>query len=560
MNPRALLAPFTLLLALCSLALISACAEDASDPALEVDDAPVSLVPPGKADNFFSTVAQEYTVTGQTSAAVDASCLSLHASDPDPTARCQMESVGLKNFAIAWFLNQYVIDKHDSANEGWGGFTAMTRPASFDSLAITPTADGAFSYTFTSELSGPLNLLSKMPTEACADDATARCFTLAIPVMSNATLRKLDLDREWYRSSPYSEYNPDTYTGEKETLTLKIQPYPRSNDAFLEYGKLFNPTQLALTGGQLRVGVFVGWDYYDDRYDLQTAKEVYTWLTTTQGFTSAVASYDDYKIDSPDLTKTIKVQGQPVEVAVKIVHPGQGDPGEAAFAGQMKSEMITAFGERQVILYEGHAGPLYGFALANWRMTSAGELDDSELPSIKLPERFYQLVMASGCDTYMVADALYKNPAKAGRVDLDVITTSSFSNAAGSGRTTKAVIDAVINQRDKRSGLKPTTYGALLRTLNSERWMTPLYGVHGIDDNPRANPFADESVLCKPCKATSDCGGNDAMCVLLDRDNAICTTLCRSDADCPQGYECWDVSSSSTIVSMQCVPADLSCK
>src|SRR5690606_32045635 len=116
----------------------------------------------------------------------------------------------------------------------------------------------------------------------------------------------------------------------------------------------------------------------------------------------------------------------------------------------------------------------------NWRATEAGELDDTELPLLDIPSNFYQVVMASGCDTYMVADALYKVPVKAGRVDLDMITTSSFSNAAGRGRTTKALVDAVVNQDDDGE-LKPMTWGEVLRELNREYWMTPIYGVHGID-------------------------------------------------------------------------------
>lgn len=62
--------------------------------------------------------------------------------------------------------------------------------------------------------------------------------------------------------------------------------------------------------------------------------------------------------------------------------------------------------ERQLISYEGHAGPLYGFALGNWKKTEAGELNDSELSGLTIPADFYQVLLISGCDTYMVADSL----------------------------------------------------------------------------------------------------------------------------------------------------------
>jgi hypothetical protein len=272
-----------------------------------------------------------------------------------------------------------------------------------------------------------------------------------------------------------------------------------------------------------------------------------------------VGSYDEYGIDAGDLRKTIQVNGQAVEVEVKLVHPGQGDPANPAFAGQMKEAMIKAFGQRQMIIYEGHAGPLYGFALANWRQTEAGELDDSELPHMQVPQDFYQIVLASGCDTYMVADSLYKLPQKQGRVDLDVITTSSFSNAAGRGRAAKAMMRAVLNQEDEGS-LKPQTYGALLRELNYEWRMTPLYGVHGIDDNPRVNPFADLSVLCQPCDDQGQCGGQGNTCLEFGEGTSVCGVSCKTDEDCPQDYGCFQVADGDTIYDSQCAPRSLSCQ
>lgn len=534
---------------------LSACGQEGAQPSGEGQGV-AELVRPGKADNYFSTVGQEYTVTGQTFALAEPGCLEDEAQSKDACAR---QAAGLKNFEIAWILNQYVIDKHDSANENWGGFTAMTRPESFEALdAGSIDGDGRFGYTFTSELSGPLDLLEEMPVKDC-EDGQGLCFTLEVPVLDHSTLASLETGREWYRKAPFSDYDPATYTGEKESLTLRIEPFPRSSDAFLEYGKLFSPQQLAKAEGKLRIGVFVGWDYYDARYDLQTAREVYRWLTLDQGFQSPVDSYEDYGIDADELRKTIKVNGQEVQVEVKLVHPGQGDPASPAFAGQMKEAMIKAFGQRQIIIYEGHAGPLYGFALANWRQTEAGELDDSELPGMDVPQGFYQVVLASGCDTYMVADSLYQLPEKQGRVDLDVITTSSFSNAAGRGRSAKALMRAVVNQEDGGS-LRPQTYGALLRELNYELFMTPIYGVHGIDDNPRANPFADASVLCQPCTAQEQCGGQGNACLQVEPGVSVCGVSCKTDEDCPQDFGCFQIAQGDTIYDAQCAPKTLSCQ
>jgi hypothetical protein len=519
-------------------------------------DSAGTIVPPGKADNYYSTNAREYTVTGSTYATIDATCLSRHASEPDPQKVCSLESITLKNFSIAWFLNQYVINKHEAANQDWGGFTAMTRPASYETLEVSaPDANGKFSYRFTSELSGPLDLLTQIPTQACGEN---KCFTLEVPVLPNSTLSKLDTGSEWYRKAPFNAYDPGTYSGEKETLELTIKPYPRSNDAYFEYQKLFSPDQLAKAGNALRIGIFVGWDYNSERFDLQTAKELYRWLTEDEGFTSPVANFDALKIDSGDFQKTIKVNGKDVVVRVLLVHPGQGDPTNETFAGQMKSALIQAFGERQIVIYEGHAGPLYGFSLSDWNLTSTGELDDTELPGLSIPENFYQVVLASGCDTYMVADSLYQNPVKQGRLDLDVITTTSFSNAAGQGRTSKVLLDAVLNQ-DAGGQLQPKMYGEILRNLNNEWWMTPLFGVHGIDDNPRVNPFADFSKLCEPCTTATECGGYDSQCVDYGSGQKHCGTKCESNNDCPDGYGCFDIRFGDTITTKVCAPSTMTC-
>lgn len=291
--------PLLLATLLLSTVALAACGDETPAPADTAAGGVSTIVPAGKADDYFSTAGQEYTIKGKTFAVIDADCMAAHADGLDPEQTCKLQSIGLKNGSIAWFLNQYTLDKHEAANEKWGGFTAMTRPASYEALETSaPDADGRFDYTFTSELSGPLDLLDNLPTTSCDEGL---CFTLDLPELDNATLAQVETGSEWYRRSPWSEYDPGTYNGVKETLQLSIATYPRSNDAFLEYNKLFNPEHLAHAGGKLQIGVFVGWDYNTERFDLQTAKEVYRWLTVDQGFKSPVGTFEDYTIDSPDL-------------------------------------------------------------------------------------------------------------------------------------------------------------------------------------------------------------------------------------------------------------------
>ena len=92
--------------------------------------------------------------------------------------------------------------------------------------------------------------------------------------------------------------------------------------------------------------------------------------------------------------------------------------------------MRDSLAHRDVIVYGGHSGPFYGFALANWRMTDEGDLDDSELASVQMPSDRYQIVVADGCDTYQIGAAFGRNPAHPDLANLDVVTTTSFSDAS----------------------------------------------------------------------------------------------------------------------------------
>ena len=140
-----------------------------------------------------------------------------------------------------------------------------------------------------------------------------------------------------------------------------------------------------------------------------------------------------------------------------------------------------------------------------------------------------------------------------------MITTTSFSNAGGKGRTAKLIVDGVANT-EQSGALEPKTYGELIRKLNQEYWMTPIYGVHGIDDNPRFNPFADAALNCKQCTAHADCGGYETLCADYGGGNKRCATKCEADNDCPNGFTCFDIREGNTLVSKNCAPSTLSCE
>ena len=255
--------------------------------------------------------------------------------------------------------------------------------------------------------------------------------------------------------------------------------------------------------------------------------------------------------------------GRDVEIRVRIFYGKAGtdtDPDTAAGGRVLEQDMRTSLATRDVIVYSGHSGPFYGFALANWRKTDEGDLDDSEMSSVAMPADRYQVVVAEGCDTYQIGEAFRQNPAKPDGRLVDVITTTSFSNAS-TPATVEDIISALI-ERDSHGRLRPRTVKSLLSKLDGNSWgFHTMYGIHGLDDNPALHPFAATENLCQACGANADCGGPGNLCVTVGHEGKRCVAACTDDRGCPDGYACRAIASqsSSTIYGRACVPAALSC-
>ena len=61
------------------------------------------------------------------------------------------------------------------------------------------------------------------------------------------------------------------------------------------------------------------------------------------------------------------------------------DPDTAAGGIVLEKDMRESLNTRDVIIYSGHSGPFYGFALANWKKTDEGDLDHP--PPLRLRQR-----------------------------------------------------------------------------------------------------------------------------------------------------------------------------
>jgi hypothetical protein len=545
-------------LARISLGLVSlvaaACGSKGSLPEAPATPAPSGdtgeFVQEGKEDNFLALRAQEYVVEGTTTVTIEDT---LAAAPEAEKLRRVQQLVPLKQVVVGWFLNQYLAAKeHDQGNASYGGFDALTKNGAYEDLGIEAVDATTFRFTLRQWFGGKVDLLSKLPATTEADGR--KSFELSIGKISNDEMARLETNAEWYRDAPWSAFDPAKVDAAKlDKVKLYVASERKSVDGWIDTNRLF-------ADGKVTVGVHFGWDYHSE-YHLKHSREVYDWMVGEAGFNSPVGSYDEYRRASGPLTKNIQANGKPILVEVSLFwgKPGTDtDPDTSAGGKVLEEDMRRSFAEREVIVFQGHSGPFYGFALANWRKTDEGDLDDSEIPSLPMPADVYQLVVAEGCDTYGLGEAFRKNPAKPGAKNVDVVTTTSFSNAStadGVKDTLRAVVGV-----DAAGNHKPSTFVEYLGNLDSNSyWFNTMYGVHGIDDNPHVHPYAVVANACKPCAADTDCGPAGNRCTKLGAGK-FCSFPCTADDGCPQGYKCLSVQTGGTITSSQCAPSNMSCQ
>ena len=518
---------------------------DSDDPSADG----LSVVPHGKEDNFFAPAAREYLVEGTW-------YLTLQSHYADKTEEQRVKRVKrllpFKQIAFSYFLNAYIApkDKKDK-NASYGGFNAVTKNASFDDLRIEKAGELTYSFTIRQEMGGPEDLLQKMPVSASADGSLT--FGLVVGKVDNVTIQKVAFNDEWYHAKPWKDFKPENFDADLlETIELTVTPQPRSLDAWPEYSELF-------ADGKVSIGIHFGWDYNNADH-LKDPRRMFYWLSN-DGFERPVSTFNDMKRDSGPFTKTIQANGKPVEVEVFLHWPVPGtdtDPDTATGGKNLEKDMVKSLEKREVIIFSGHSGPFYGFALANWKKTEEGDLDDSKIPGLDLPD-FYQIVLAEGCETYALGQAFWDNPAKASRTNLDIITTTTYSTAY-EANPIKEFLSAVVGtwEEDKKTHV-PWTYGELLKALDWGTWDPAMYGVHGIDDNPHLHPYADPAFFCDVCDDYSDCGAEGNFCVSLGTDGRFCTGECTGDDGCPDGYTCAAVAREQSITGRACVPLTYQC-
>lgn len=540
-------------------------------------------------EDFVAAESREYWVSGTDTVTLEPE----YASKPEAARLDRAHSLAAnRRIAVAWFLNAYLADKEvGDPNFDWGKFNAQVRFGNdTDQTEVRKVGGQTYAFDFKFGVVGYNDLMNSIIADLHLAPGT-RNFSLPMPFLNNKLMAQLTTHHEWFRDDPWGFWGPKaTPVNEQRLIAMHLAPQPVDSDAYLPIDRL-------VADGHLSIAVHFGWDGENPgrRNDIVLSEVMFQQLTQ-MGFQTpakSFASYEPFKATTPPFKKSIKVNGKDVEVEVSVYFGGQHadgvevagpdittDAGGKIVGAQMRSSLST----KRVIIYIGHSGVRRGFNLADWNQTTEGNVPPLELATLPMLNSF-QLVVAEGCQTYYLADAFWQNPSKRDRRNLNLITSNGFT-ASGSITTATRLIKALTQQstttgkpqmvsprvssilaalnRDYKIPFPKKSGAAALNLTEGDQDdpLFPVYGLHGVQEDPKADPLANAKSLCKPCTSKDSCGGDGNICSPIKGAPAFCTMGCTDDTGCVAlggpGYRCHAPSSPGG--AGVCVPVASVCK
>lgn len=503
-------------LRICVIALVLAsCGNDLT--VLTADSSGVFALPDEqKADNYISTTAREYRLTGTSHAVLPEGFEALEGEARDVALQSAIDSrLSRVSGAVKKHITT-VFAEHNTGGETGekAKWFVYVRRNSGEATPSEVTADGRARFAFELELVGSWYLMSKVAPE----DSATRSFRVTV--------------QDWGT-------NPNS-----EDVDIEIRG-SESRDAFPKYDELF-------ADGVFDIAVHFGGDYNEGRHDIETAK----WTVETvlkSGWTHpTVSAFEELGIDSGPFTKTVLVEGRDVEVRVKVVH---SDMVTEADEEKLSLSMKESLANYDAVFYSGHAGAGAGFILD---YQPRHEIKAAEFATLELPSK-YQIFVFDGCRTYRTyVDDMMKNPAKSWD-NMDIVTTVN-TTPFGAGYY---VIWEFLNwfTLTSESGAHfPLSWQTILRGVNKPSFWSVHYGVHGIDNDPKLNPHGSDGIACKPCTDDTECGAGGNLCLGYNTGSS-CGVACTTDSACPDGFRCARITDDPDLfyISKQCVRRDYTC-
>jgi hypothetical protein len=443
--------------------------------------------------NYRSTAGQEFALSTEVTFKLSAETLALQGEEKDKAVLVQAQT--LRDTVLTTITSE--LDKlwPEEERTSNAGVAIQYRQASASLRDLKASADGlSYSLTVSGEFAGIKNLEQRLPMKT----VDAKKF---LPISA------------------------DLGAGAQE-LQVFITPVERSLNAYPKYLDMF--------ADGLDIGVHLGGDHNTPPQDINHARSVYDDLVAS-GFRSPVAKFEDLKIDSGPLTSAIKVKGADVPVRVRIVHADMSTP-------ETRNLLVDAYKasakNADVIIYDGHAGRRLDYSGVVLAYNPArSSIPATEFKTFETTDK-QQVYLFNGCETYTgYADKLYENP-KRNPENTDIITTGNFSAIQGKANQVIAFIHSFIDQRS--GAWIPRSWDSVLSKMNAvgERSWVHIYGVHGLDDNPKVSPLADLSKLGATCTTDAQCGAPDSKCIATSANAKVCGVACADSAGCPTGTKC----------------------
>ncbi|MEZ4461093.1 MAG: hypothetical protein R3E66_15490 [bacterium] len=280
-------------LCLAAMSALVGCADAANEPAI---DSNYAFVAPGKADDYYSTVAKEYEATGSIRVQMSPD----QAADAKERDRIVAERLSAAGVYLATYLSdkfrgidinadgQITDDEVFFRNDTYGGFHAMVRNQSVEVLSIDDRG-GEFEVTFSIDIAGPAGLLELLVADGGAAVDGGVVFDLRMPAGATGSAD----------GRPIRTFDPNTYSGELETVALNVVQHADVSDAYPAYRDFMSDNVYDIT-------MFYGHDYNAGRYDLVDAREGYDVLLAL-GYTSPVATFEQLTPQSGPFIKEIQV-------------------------------------------------------------------------------------------------------------------------------------------------------------------------------------------------------------------------------------------------------------
>ena len=469
-----------------------------------------------KADNYISTNAREFRLTGIAHAQLPADIEDLSAPDRELRMQKAIDSrLGRVIRAIRNRVKSVIREKNGGSTSETDSWFIYVKKDAGSSILREAKEDGTVSFDFTLELVGNVYLMSGLTP----GQSGRRVFDVEVSDF-DGTLQ--------------------------ETVGVEIAG-TESRDAFPRYNELFED-------GIFDIAIHFGGDYNEERLDIQTAEWLVEHLLDSGFSHPTVQSFEDLKIDSEWFTRTVTVEHRPIEVRVRVVHSDMVEPVEEhKLSDAMKSSMAMA----DVVFYSGHAGPGAGFILD---YQPKHEIKAKEFASLDLPSK-YQIFVLDGCQTYRTyVEDLMSNPAKTWD-NMNIITTVNTTPFGAGYQVLWEFLHWFTITNDQGAHF-PLSWKAILRGVNAltANFESIHYGVHGVDHNPGLNPHGGAEHLCQPCSGDDACGAGGNLCLGYGL-GASCGVACTTDSACPQGFRCARLTDDPKqfYLPKQCVKRDYMC-